>query len=355
LNIALLLPLFAASAVEDPFQHTWQEVAAGVYVGIREDSPRIPVMGNTTFVVGESGVVVFDGGGVPLMAERAIQQIRTVTDQPVTHVAVSHWHQDHNWGIRAYRDAYPNVQIVSHPYTRAALASRDPDDVLQVRTSVERLLGSAIGMLESNERADGSPVPAANRPWLQRFVEDAELIEREYQRIEPAHPNVTFEDRMVIHSGDRTIELLHLGRGNTAGDIVMWLPEERIVVSGDLVVRPTPYGFGSHPADWANTLRRLKALEYRILVPGHGDLQRDAAYVDLLIETLELVSDQAAAMVAEGIDEDGAAQRLDLAGLEPRFTGGDEFLAGRFAAWFIQPIARAAHRIARGEPPETAP
>lgn len=102
-SVAVCLMWFALTSQADPFQYTWTEVVPGVWAGIREDSPRIPVMGTTTFVVGDSGVVVFDGGGIPLMSERAITKIRQVTDKPVTHVAVSHWHQDHNFGIRAFR------------------------------------------------------------------------------------------------------------------------------------------------------------------------------------------------------------------------------------------------------------
>lgn len=346
LGLVLLMAAFPRHDAADPFIYTWSEIAPGVHVGVRENSPRFPVMGTATFVVSEEGVVVFDGGGVPLMSERALEKIRSVTDRPVTHVVVSHWHQDHNWGIRTFVDTFPDLRIVAHPYTRDALQQRDADAVERVRTVVERQLPGVI------EQLDGGELAAGDRARLETFVADAAVIEREYQRLEPAHPTLTFEERMVIHSGSRRIELLHLGKGNTAGDVVMWLPEERIVATGDLVVRPTPYGFGSYPREWAETLRRLSALDFRVLVPGHGELQHDARYVNLLIETLELVADQMQVLVAEGLDEDTAVARLDFSAVEERFTRGDEFLAGRFRVWFKEPIARAAHRIARGESPE---
>lgn len=341
-----LATAFLGWGAADPFVYSWTEIAPGVHVGVRDNSPRFPVMGSTTFVVSDAGVVVFDGGGVPLMSERALEKIRSVTDKPVTHVVVSHWHQDHNWGIKVFADAFPNVRIVAHPYTLAALQQRDSAAVGRVRTAIERQLPDIVELLA------GDALPAGDRARLELFVADAATIEREYQRLEPAHPALTFEERLVIHSGERTIELLHLGKGNTAGDVVFWLPDERVVATGDLVVRPTPYGFGSYPREWAETLRRVKALNFRILIPGHGDLQRDAVYVDLLIETLDLVADQMQTLVAEGLDEDSAVARLDFSAVEERFTGGDEFLAGRFRTWFKLPIGRAAHRIARGERPE---
>lgn len=353
---AVSLMWFAFAIQADPFQYAWTEVAPGVWTGIREDSPRIPVMGTTTFVVGESGVVVFDGGGIRLMSERAIEKIRQVTDKPVTHVAVSHWHQDHNFGVRAFVDDYPGVRIVSHHYTRDALmrANTGEDGELRegIRNTVDNNLPAISALLEAGEFDDGTPLTDRDRERLRQFVDDAELLDREYKRIDPVYPTDTFEKRFVIHLGDREIHLLHLGKGNTAGDIVMWLPKEEIVAAGDLVVRPTPYGFGSYPREWAQTLRELKALGFETLIPGHGDIQSDSAYVDLLIETLDLVADQMRALVAEGVSEEETPGRLDFSSVEERFTGGDAFLARRFDVWFKQPIARAAYRIETGGSPE---
>ncbi|WP_223115387.1 hypothetical protein [Luteimonas suaedae] len=96
----------------------------------------------------------------------------------------------------------------------------------------------------------------------------------------------------------------------------------------------------------------MKALDFAILVPGHGDIQHDAAYADLLIEAFELVAVQIKPLIAEGLDEEAAVARLDFSSVEPRFTEGDEFLAGRFDAWFKRPIGRAAYRVESGDSPE---
>lgn len=353
--LALLGPT-VSTAQDDPLQYTWRELAPGVWTGIRENSPRMPVMGTTTFVVGKSGVVVFDGGGLPLMSERAIEKISKVTDEPVTHVAVSHWHQDHNFGIRAFLEAYPGVRIVSHHFTRDALLKANMNDAGEFRESVRDTISDNVpqieGMLETGEFFDGTPLTERGRRRYQQFLSDAELLDREYKRIEPAYPTVTFGEGLVLHQDDREIHFLHLGKGNTAGDIVMWLPDEKIVAAGDLVVRPTPYGYGSYPGQWAETLRKLKALDFETLIPGHGELQRDQQYVDLLIETLEMVDERMEALVADNLSEEEAVEALDLSGVEERFTDGDAFLAKRFEVWFKQPIAQAAYRIETGGRPE---
>lgn len=347
---------FAQAATGGPLQYSWTELAPGVWTGIREDSPRIPVMGTTTFVVGDTGVVVFDGGGLPLMAERALAKVRSVTDRPVTHVVISHWHQDHNFGIKAFTDAFPGAEVVSHPYTRDTLirANSDPEGNFRdsLRSNVSGNVDAVTEILEADQFTEDRPLTERDRARLRQYLADASMLEGEYRRIEPVYPTTTFTDSLVIHQENREVHLLHLGRGNTAGDIVMWLPAERIVATGDMVVRPTPYGFGSYPREWAQTLRSLMELDFQVLVPGHGDIQRDTRYVRLLIETLELVAGQMDALVAEDLTEDEAIERVDFSAVEERFTGGDAFLAGRFLGWFKIPIARAAYKIARGEPPE---
>ncbi len=345
--LAVLCTFSAATiAVADPFRYSWEEVAPGIHAGVRAEPARTPVMGTTVIVVGDTGVIVFDGGGVPLMSERAIAYIRGITELPVTHVVISHWHQDHSWGIAAFVRAFPAVQVISHPYTRAELLRRNPDAERRSRTAIAEALPGLIARLASGE------LPDHERRRLSALVEDADAIDSEYQRLETVAPDLTVDGRLVIHSGDRAVELLHLGRGNTAGDLIMWVPDAGVVATGDLVVAPTPFGFGSYAGEWAETLKAVRALSPAVLVPGHGPVQRDTRYLDLLVETLELVARQMEALVAEGADEAAAVAALDFSSVEERFTGGDAFLAGRFDAWFKRPVGRAAYRVAVGLNPE---
>ena len=130
----------------------------------------------------------------------------------------------------------------------------------------------------------------------------------------------------------------------------MWLPKEELVASGDLVVMPTPYAFNVPPRAWAATLKRLNALDYKILVPGHGEIQRDSRYVDLNIEAAESIADQRDAMVAQGLGHDEIEGRLDFTSFEKKFTGGDEYLTGYYKAYFERPFRKAAIKELSGEP-----
>jgi len=347
---ALILALIlAGNAQADPFVMTFSELSTGVWAGIRENSPRLPVTGNTVFVVGENGVIVFDGGSVPLVSERVIAKIREVTDLPVTHVAISHWHGDHNLGIYLFAEEFPRVQFIGHPFTRAAMLGSNMD-YARKPDRVEGYLPSIKTMVEDGVDEEGNPVSETTRQWFAEFLEDADLVDTEYRRARITPPDLTFTDKLVIYSGERRVEFLYLGDGNTAGDIVMWLPEERIVASGDMVVAPTPYGFNVPPRKWAQTLRGLNNLGYRTLVPGHGDVQNDQAYVDLLIETAESIADQRDALVEAGIDPKDGAGQLDFSAFESRYTGGDLLNAERFAEWFVGPFGEAAFKALTGEP-----
>ena len=349
----LVLSLFLAlssPAHADVFEYTFQEVSPGVWVGVRDNSAQFPVMGTTTFVVGGEGVIVFDGGGVALMSERALAKIRAVTSKPVTHIVISHWHGDHNLGTYRLLDTFPHAQVIGHTFTRAAMLGAPMDYVLDFPESIPRLEKRYQALLDSGVTGTGDPLAKGSRDNLQNFLDDADLIHAEYNRVRVTPPTVTFRDRLVIHSGNRVIELRYLGHGNTEGDIVMWLPEERVVATGDLVVFPIPYGFNVPPRAWTETLRELRALNFTTMIPGHGDVQTDTRYVDLLIETAESIADQRDALLAKGMSLEETEAALNFSPFAERFTGGDEYLANRFDVWFIQPFRKAALKALTGEP-----
>jgi cyclase len=332
------------------FDIEFEELAPGVWAGVRPDAPRFPVMGTSVFVISDDGVVVFDGGGVPLMAEKVIDKIRSLTDVPVTHVVISHWHGDHNFGIHRFVDEYPGVQVIAQQFTHAVMNASRIRYIDSYPEFIEKNLPVAEEILATGLTPDGEPVSFTDKKEYERMVEDAEEIDIEYKRAKVTSPNVVFEDKLTIYSGRRQIDLMKLGHGNTEGDIVMWLPEEKIVATGDIVVMPTPYAFNVPPRPWADTLRKINELEYDILVPGHGAVQRDRKYVDLNIEAAESIADQRDAMLTQGLSHEEIREQLDFGDFEERFTGGDEYLRGYYRDYFERPFRAAAIKALTGEP-----
>ncbi len=339
-----------ASAADDLFSFEFEELAPGVWAGVRPDGPRYPVMGNTTFVISDEGVVVFDGGGMPAMAEQIIDKVRSITDKPVTHVVVSHWHGDHSFGVYRFAEEFPSVQFVAHEFTNNLFHSSRISYIDRQSDFINNNLEEFQKIVDTGVDSDGNEQSDVDRRDYQRVIDDADTILAEFNRAQVTPADATFSDSYTIESGDRHIELLHLGHANTAGDIVMWLPDERIVSTGDMVVLPSPYAFNVPPRAWAATLRELNKLDYKTLVPGHGAIQTDTAYVDLIIESAESIADQRDALLAEGMSSEDVQQALDLSAFENRFTHGDEYVKSYYDAYFDAPFRAAAMKALTGEP-----
>jgi len=338
-----------------PFTQSFTELAPGVWLGWREDVNQIPVMGNTTFVIGDEGVIVFDGGGAPLMSEQVLAKISALTDRPVTHLITSHWHIDHSRGIAVFAKAFPNVQIIAHPFTREFIIADLDNRKTRTASIVPGFLLQAKAMFAADVNPEGAPLSAQDRAWYEEAVANAELIDHEYRRAVPVVPNLTFQDTMVIHSGSTEIQLHHFGRGNTGGDVFMWLPRERILAAGDIVVSPVPYGIGSYPREWADVLRKMKSLAWQTLIPGHGAVQHDSRYVDRLIGMLDYVARTVPALLAAGVNRETLPGRLEFAPFEDEFVGDDKFLLARFRDYFEIPIVEAELLLETGQQPESKP
>jgi len=341
---------FGSITRADPFVPTFEKLSPGVWAAVRNDNPRFPVMGTATFVISGAGVVVFDGGGSDKMAGRIIDKIKSLTPLPVTHVAISHWHGDHNFGIHRYLEEYPNVQVIAHTFTHSVMTGTRINYIEDNRTFVPEFRKTLEDRLASGKGEDGKPLPTFLQARYQQMLADADMVHEDFGKVKVTLPTITFDDKLTVRSGNRVIEFIYLGDGNTAGDIMMWLPEEKIISAGDTVVHPVPYAFNMPPRKWASTLRAVIALDYKILVPGHGDIQRDTEYVDLLIETSEGIADQRDKMLSDGISEEDAEKALDYSPYEERYTGGDPYLAYFYQAWFKGPFSKAAFKALKGIP-----
>jgi glyoxylase-like metal-dependent hydrolase (beta-lactamase superfamily II) len=350
---ATLLAAPAAGA-GDALEMEWRELARGVWVGVRPVSYRSPVMTNTVVVLGEEGVFVFDGAGFALQGERLVKKVAELTDKPITHIAISHWHGDHSMGLHEVLERYPDAEVIAHEFTARYIASPNMDNVpprdleaeAEYRAKVEKALSTGV-------RSDGTPVTPTLRAFFEDLLANYDFVNQEIMRRQVTRPTRTMTDRLVVDLGGRAVELRHLAPGNTKGDMFLWLPEERILATGDIVVRPTPYGFFSYPRSWAGVLRELKAFNATTIIPGHGDVMTDTAYLDLLAETMELVATQVDAQAKAGKTLDETRAAMDWSPVEPRFTDGDSMLAFLFNIWFKTPIVEAQYNLSTGKDNES--
>ncbi len=339
-------------ASANALEYSWQELAPGIWAGIRLDPFALPQEGNSVFVVTEHGVVVFDAGGTPVMGESIVSKVRAVTHNPITHVVISHWHGDHMRGLQAIVAAFPRVQIFTHPHSRDFIVSTQ-DKWLKRRVSmVPNIRKGVEPALSKNQDLSGRPLIKEEKAWLEEGLSITDQLDQENKCTTYVVPNATFEDHMTLFLGCKEIQFLRLGNAHTAGDIVMWLPQDKVVATGDIVTAPIPLMPSPYIHDYVDVLNKIKALGFKKLVPGHGAVESDPQYIDLLMDTIRSVSTQMKSFVAQGLSKEDATAKVNFSGVEKRFTHGDPFLTNRFQDYVAnQALAEAAYLAETGKGP----
>jgi glyoxylase-like metal-dependent hydrolase (beta-lactamase superfamily II) len=217
---------FASAADTEEKTITFSQLSPHAWAYTAEGDP------NTGIIVGDDAVLVADTQATPAMAADVIRRIREVTDKPIKYVVLTHYHAVRVLGAAAYQP-------------QQIFASQDTLDLIKERGEADK--ASEIGRF----------------PRLFRNVESV-----------PAGltwPTITFSGKMTLWMGKLEVQLLQLGRGHTKGDTVVWLPEERTLLSGDLVeFDATPYCGDAYFKDWPATLDNIAKLKPKALVPGRG-------------------------------------------------------------------------------------
>ena len=242
------------------------EVAEGVYAFIQEGGAT-----NGGFIVGDEGVIVIEGLMTQALTGIIKQAVTRVTRQPIRSLIVTHFHADHSFGNQHYLPA----PVVGHAECRRELIERWDE-------SVERF--------------------GAMRPDLAE----------EFRSNRMTPPDVVFDDTMALYLGSRRIELLYYGKAHTRGDILVFLPEERVVYSGDVAVEGRlPFTMDAYMSDWISVLERMEGLKADRIVPGHG-LIGDISMVTTLKNVFSQLKVEARKRFDAGMSAEQAAGDIRL-------------------------------------------
>lgn len=302
--IGLLTPAAPALAQSADFDVT--QVVPGVYAVIAKPG----IASNGAFIVNQDDVVVVDTHLRPSWARETIAEIRKVTNKPVRYIINTHWHRDHVQGNQAYLEAYgPGITIIQQNLAREDQLKNQP---IEIKTRAPEEVARLEKLLASGKNEKGVALTAEDKAQLQHLLDLQHAYIAEIPQIRLVPGNVTFDHSLVLHESGRDICLYYYGYAHTRGDAIVYLPAEKIVLTGDVLESGVPIMRSAYPAQWLSVLGAIGKLDWNIVIPGHGGIQRNrdtlngfTAYLtDLVAETRKAV--------AKGDSADQAVQDVDL-------------------------------------------
>jgi len=341
--LAAAPPSFAAT---DGFVRQTMQVAPHVHLIYRPIAINAPYEGNAIVIEQSDGLVVVDAGGSPPSGEYIVAEIRKFSDKPVKALIYTHYHGDHNLGAGAFLKAWPDLKIISTAATRANMTGK-PMNYIKTYSA------DYAGKIDYAKKQVVDPsLPDAVRAGWQQYIDVGDSIVAGYRNLQAYPATVTFTERYEIPDSSEPVEIAFLGKANTDGDAVVWIPNEKVLCSGDIVVNPIPYAAASYPSSWIAVLNTLKAYHAQYLIPGHGNVQTDNIYVDKVIAALEDVRAQVAPLAKKGVKLDDVYKQTDFEKLKASFAGDDKWKRFLLNAFFLHSIVKNAYFEATGQPIE---
>lgn len=280
----------------------FEEVLPGIYHA--RGTGAVAVGSHGAVIVNEDDVLVVDSHISPAAATAIVDEIKAFTDKPVRYVVNTHFHFDHAHGNQIYG---PDVHVIGHEFTREELENGG-----SVGRSYELFIGSLPQQITQMEAQLEEIETEPERTELQNRLAYMRNYQAGQDGLVPMGPNTTLSERMTLFRGDREIQILFFGRGHTGGDVVVYLPQERVVATGDLMVPGLPFMGDGYLDEWVETLEALKSLDFEWVLPGHGNPFNDRSRIDQLQAYMTDLYARAVALHATGVTPQEAAAQLDM-------------------------------------------
>jgi len=329
-----------------------ERVTDRVWVMRQPDRLWAAVIGNVTIIEQDDGIVLIDSGGSIPDGRDIVKAVAVLSPKPIKAVAITHWHNDHPLGLPGILESFPKARVISTPVTRDLIATGTNTPLGKTDPAVDaaRLKRVENSIAELKQEAAGPDVPADMRAQYDieiRWI--GERVKRQTGNY-VVLPTETFAASLTIPDPVAPVELRFLGTANTTGDLVAWLPKQKVAVAGDAVVAPTPYGFTVSTKPWLQALAKLEALPFTVLIPGHGRVQRDRAYLATLKWSMADIATRAAKAAADGLTREQAVAAFDRSEQERRFGATDAWTRKWLNDYWLEGMFGTAFDEAKGIP-----
>ena len=294
--------------------------AAWAFNKVRDDvihatsTGTMAVGANATIIINEKDLLLVDAGLSPAAMCVLFEELKPITSKPLRTVVVTHFHFDHAHGSQVFG---PEVEIIGSNFTRAQLAAGN-----SVRgRGYEAFIKTLPGLVASLKRQRDTATDAKQKDGLgarinlmeQEILADAAVI--------PTTPTLTVDDRLALYRGGREIQVRYIGRAHTGGDLVVLLPKERLVVTGDMLTYGVPFMGDGFVDEWPATLEALKALRFDTVLPGHGPAFKDLERIDWLQAYFRDLAPKVKALHDAKVSGADAAKQIDMRAHAAHYPG----------------------------------
>lgn len=321
---------------------TRTEIAPGVHLFRTAPYGEVGLDGNSIVIISDAGVLVFDTNGTPSAAAAVLAEIRKLTPQPVRYVVNSHWHWDHWYGTEVYTRAFPGVQVIAHEKTRMMMAG---PAIEFNRPGLESQLPAYLKQLEQRlATAEAATPPPPELARLKQPLADGRFFLEQKNSVRHTLPDLTFTTSMALHLGGREIQVRHHDRAVTPGDTFLYLPTEKIVIAGDLLVNPISFALSSYPTGWVRTLEYIDSLDGAVIVPGHGEPLRDEKLLHATLGVFRELIKRGTEAKTRGLDPDTARAEImpQIKALMVQITGdaapANRAFETQLVDWFLHRV-----------------
>jgi cyclase len=309
IGLAALTTMSAGAHAAEPKSHHVQKIAKDIYLF---EPTEAHINSNTLVIVNQDDVLIVDSHNDPRSAKQLVADIKTVTSKPIRYVINTHFHFDHVGGNEVFGDA----EIIGSVFTHHQLSH----DSLKGRTA-QTILGPNgliqqwTDGLKKSIAAESDPTKKAK--WQKSLAEITASNRSVAEEVETP-PTIAVKDKLTLYRAGREIQVIFPGRAHTAGDLLIFLPKEGIVATGDFFENlKTCCGFwgDAYPAEYVQSLQVLKELDFETVVAGHGPtISGDAAKLKITAYQMYLLDlyEQVASFKRQGLSALEASRKLDM-------------------------------------------
>ncbi|GLV28347.1 hypothetical protein TomTYG75_08700 [Sphingobium sp. TomTYG75] len=309
IGFAALTAMSAGVHAAETKSHHVQKIAEDIYLF---EPAEAHINSNTLVIVNRDDVLIVDSHNDPRSARQLVADIKTVTSKPIRYVINTHFHFDHVGG----NEVFSNAEIIGSVFTHHQLSNNSfKGRTAQIFYGPNGMMQKWADDLKKSTETESDPIKKAK---LQQSLAEITASNLSVTNEVETPPTIAVKDKLTLYRGGREIQIIFPGRGHTAGDLLIFLPKEGVVVTGDFFENlKTCCGFwgDAYPVDYVQSLQLLKNLDFKTVVAGHGPtISGDEAKAKITAYQMYLLDlyEQVTSFKRQGLSALDASRKLDM-------------------------------------------